>query len=199
MISGVVLAAGRSRRMGEAKALLSLGSESFITHTLRVFREAGCEDLVVVVGSLEDADARLISSTAEGAGARIVENPAADSEQIDSLRIGIGALPEAASAALVSPVDLPGLTSDIARAVISAFEQTRAPIVVPRFESGHGHPVLFSRSMFPELLTGDLPEGARSVIHRHLDDLHEVEVDDDGVIRDVNTPDEYRRFIRDRG
>lgn len=197
MISGIVLAAGRSRRMGEAKALLPLGSETFLTHSLRIFREAGCDDLVVVVGSPQDPDAARISSTAAGAGARVVENPAQASEQIDSLRIALGVLTRTARAALVSPVDLPGLITEIVRSVIEAFEATAAPIVVPRYGSGHGHPVLFSRSVFPELLEDPLPEGARTVIHRHLHDLHEVHVADESVVRDVNTPEEYRRFVRD--
>ncbi len=198
MISGIVLAAGRSRRMGEPKALLPMGSETFLTHTLHIFRDGGCADLVVVVGSSEDPDAARISGVVVATGARVAENPETYSEQIDSLRVGIRTLPKSARAALVSPVDLPGLNSGIVRSIIKAFESTDAPIVAPRYGTGHGHPVLFSRGVFPELLYEPLPEGARSMIHRHLHDLHEVPIDDESIVRDVNTPDEYRRFIQDR-
>ena len=76
--------------------------------------------------------------------------------------------------------------------LIASLEVSDAPILVPSYGGERGHPVLFRRSVFPELFEDGLAEGARTVVHRHLLDLLEVGVPDPGVLTDIDTPDEYR-------
>jgi CTP:molybdopterin cytidylyltransferase MocA len=192
MICGIVLAAGRSRRMGEPKALLRAGDETFLQRAVDALREGGCAYVVVVTARLDDETAREIAEQAAALDAGIAVNPAAESEQADSLRIGLMSLPPEAEAAVVAPVDVPDVSGALVRAVIDAHRRTGAPVALPAREGRHGHPVLFARRVFAELMRAGLPQGARTVIHAHAADLAEVPVDT--LPPDLDTPEEYRRW-----
>ncbi|HEX8693560.1 MAG TPA: nucleotidyltransferase family protein [Longimicrobium sp.] len=192
MIAGIVLAAGRSRRMGEPKAFLRLEGRSFLERTLAALHHGGCGELVVVTGPREDDVARRIAEAALALGARVVVNPAPDSEQADSLRLGLRALPDDAEAAVVAPVDVPEIEAALVLALVEAFRRTAAPVALPSHGGRHGHPVLFARGVWPELLEGPLPQGARTVIHAHAHDLAEVPVP--RLAADVDTPEDFRRL-----
>lgn len=191
MIAGIVLAAGRSRRMGEPKAFLRLGGRSFLERAVTALRDGGCEQLVVVAGAPEDDVAERVADLAEAMGAYVVRNPDAASEQADSLRIGLQALSDEVEAALAAPVDIPGMDTATVREVIAAFRRTGAPVVLPGDGERRGHPVLFARRVWPEF-DGDLPEGARTVIHAHA--AYVVEVRVPRLPPDVDTPEDYRRL-----
>jgi molybdenum cofactor cytidylyltransferase len=191
MICGIVLAAGRSRRMGEPKALLPAGDGTFLRRVARALAEGGCTPVVVVVGAGEEAERIVEEAEREGAGVAVSADP--EAEQVDSLRAGLRALPPGAEAAVVTPVDVPDVSAALVRRLVEGFRRTRAPVAVPAAGGRHGHPVLFSRAVFPELLSGGLAEGARSVVHRHRDALLEVEVE--RLPPDLDTPGEYRRWL----
>lgn len=195
MIAGIVLAAGRSRRMGSPKAFLRLGDETFLERAVTALHEGGCGTVTVVTGPADDELAREIADAARRLGARVAVNPDPGSEQVDSLRAGLLAVGEDgdATAAMVTPVDVPGVSADVVRAVADAFRASAAPIVQPYDGARHGHPVLFARAVWPELLAGDLPDGARTVIHAHAAERAEVRVARLAV--DVDTPDDYRRLL----
>lgn len=186
MICGVVLAAGRSRRMGAPKPLLSWRGETFLARAVGALREGGCERVMAVVGMGPAAAA--VAVEAARCGARLVTNPAPRSEQIDSLRIALELLPDEAEAVVVIPVDVPGVCPDTVRALIGAFREHAAPIVLPSYRGVHGHPVLFAAAVWPELRTDPLPDGARTVIHARPERVRPVPVDDPAVLHDVDTP-----------
>lgn len=192
MICGIVLAAGRSRRMGEPKAFLRVGQSSFLEHAVRVLSEGGCELVIVVTGPLGDPHARRTAEEAAVLDAGIAVNPDPHSEQADSLRIALFSLPPECEAVVVAPVDVPDVSGALVRAVIQAWRATDAPVAVPARAGRHGHPVLFARRVFGELMRSELPEGARTVVHAHGHDLAAVEVD--ALPADVDTPDDYRRW-----
>lgn len=189
-----MLAAGRSRRMGQPKALLAAAGETFLERTIAALRDGGCGEVVAVVRRPVGPEARRIAAVAGGCGARVV-TVAGEGEQIDSLRAGLRALAPAAAAAVVSPVDLPQLHAGVVRALLVAFRRTGAPVVLPAYRGRHGHPVLFAREVFAELLAGPLAEGARSVVRAHAADRVEVALDEPGVLLDVDTPADYRRVV----
>lgn len=192
MICGIVLAAGRSRRMGQPKALLRAGDDTFLQRAVRALADGGCAFVVVVIGPITSEAARKIAEDAALLDAGIAVNPAEESEQADSLRIGLAALPPEAEAAVVAPVDVPDVSGALVHAVIEAYRRTGAPVAVPARGGRHGHPVLFARRVWAELMRPDLPEGARTVVHAHAAELAEVPVD--ALPLDVDTPDDYRRW-----
>ncbi|MFQ5878484.1 MAG: NTP transferase domain-containing protein [Acidobacteriota bacterium] len=191
MIAGIVLAAGRSQRMDRPKALLEIEGASFLARAIATLEAGGCDEVVAVC----PPGVRAIGEAAESAGARVAWVGEGGGEQIDSLRAGLRTLGGGVEAVVVHPVDHPRVEPGTVAALISAFRARRAPIVVPVCEGERGHPALFASAVFPELLAGRGPEGARSVVNAHEDELEEVIVRDRGALIDVDTPEEYRRHL----
>jgi CTP:molybdopterin cytidylyltransferase MocA len=190
IVDGVVLAAGASSRMGRSKAQLEVDGTTFLERAVHLLRDAGCRYVVAVVNGDDDWSARL----ADVSGAAVVVNDRPESEQIDSLRLGLAQLPDDSTGAVVLPVDCPRVKLATVQAVIDEFALEDAAIVNPAYNGQSGHPVVFARRVWPELLTGALPDGARSVIDAH-DDARIVEVDDPGVLIDVDTPADYQQHV----
>lgn len=194
-VAGIVLAAGRSSRMGAPKALMAVEGKSFLEHAVRVLREGGCEPVVVVLSAAGEPRQRVLASAA---GALVVENPDPGAEQIASLRLGLDLLGGEVAAAMVMPVDHPLTSRETVAALIAAFDARGAPIVRPVFQEQPGHPVLFARSVWPELAEPDLDEGAREILQRHHPDIENVPVDDHGVTVDIDTPADYARDVPEK-
>ena len=192
MIAGVVLAAGRSSRMGAPKALLELSGRTFLEGILTALAGGGCELLVVVAGNDGLAGAVEVKRIAARAGAHVVVNPDPGSEQVESLRLAIRALPAGVEGILATPVDSPKLRSETVAHLIAA-RRDGAEVAVPTVNGRRGHPILFAGSAMAELLE-PLPEGARTVLRRHEEDLVHVPAADDGILLDVDTPEEYARL-----
>lgn len=186
-VAGIVLAAGRSRRMGTPKATLPLDGATFLEHAIDVLRAGGCEPVVAVV---RDADA-----VPGGSGAVVVVNEADGSEQVDSLRMALDALDPRVVAAAVLPVDHPLVKPETVAALLVAYRQGGADIVRPVHDGVGGHPTLLARSLFPALRHGTLPAGAQTVVEGNPDLRLDLEVDDAGVVTDIDTPEEYRREV----
>lgn len=197
MIAGIVLAAGRSRRMGSPKAFLRLDGDTFLGRAVSALRDGGCSAVVVVTGPAGEAPASEIGGAAARLGAAVAVNAEIGSEQIDSLRAGLRGLGGEVEAAVVLPVDVPGVDAGLVRGVIAAFRATAAPLVQPYDGARHGHPVLFARALWPQLLQGELPDGARTVIHAHRHERAELRVP--RLHADVDTPDDYRRLLGGEG
>jgi molybdenum cofactor cytidylyltransferase len=119
--------------------------------------------------------------------ARTIINPNPRSEQAASLRLALAGLAnDPAEAVVVWPVDHPFVHLVSVLALTDAFKRTRAPIVLPVYEGRRGHPVLFARTVWLELMTTPTG-GARTVVHAHAADVVEVPVPDEGVTRDIDT------------
>jgi molybdenum cofactor cytidylyltransferase len=194
VIPAIVLAAGKSTRMGRAKALLPLGpgeaAETFLTHLLATFRAAEIDDIVVVVGHEAAAVVELLQRV--GATARVVVNEDYESGQLSSLLAGLRLVDRpGVVAAMVTLVDVPLVAVSTVRAVVERYRSTRAPIVRPVRGGRHGHPVLIDRTLFDELRRGDPSQGAKAVVRAHASAAGEVDVDDEGAFVDVDTPAEY--------
>jgi len=196
MIPGVILAAGRSTRMGRAKPLLPCGpdGESFVRRLARALCEGGVPH-VLVVGRPEDHALR-DEVAALPVPARFVENPGADAGQLSSVLAGLDAADVPGTRGLlVTPVDAPLVTAGTVAALLAAFASTGAPIVRAVYRGTHGHPVVFSRDVFDSLRRADPNVGAKAVLRAHEGAIRNVEVDDAGVVADVDTPDDYRALF----
>lgn len=176
-IACAVLAAGQGQRFGEPKAQARLASgERFLDAVVRVATEADLSPIIAVVPRGLDAPTP----------ARAVVNPNPGSEQAASLRLALANLAnDPAEAVCVWPVDHPFVHVLSVLALIDAFKRTRAPVVLPVHEGRRGHPVIFARAVWLELMTTPAG-GARTVVHAHAADVVEVPVPDDGVTRDID-------------
>ena len=192
-IWGVIPCSGSSTRMGTPKAMLDAGGQTFIERVIHVHRAGGCSRVLVALPTLDGP----VAAKAVEAGAQVVENPSPEDGPIGSLRVSLRVLDETIEGISFCPVDHPLIHEDTVKKLIDVFRQTQAPLVVPAFNGKRGHPVLFRRMLFEELLNDALPEGARTVVHRHLDDTASVPVDDEGTVIDIDDMTAYRRHYPD--
>lgn len=193
-VVGIVLAAGRSQRMGEPKALLEIDGQTFLERAITTLLSGGCASVIVVLPPPESA--RTMWEIAESTGARVVENPNPESEPIDSLRIGLDGVPTDAHAAVVLPVDHPVVRKSTVAALLDAFESGGSIIVRPVYGDRPGHPIVLGRSVWGELDEPDLSEGTRTVVRRHAAEIEHVMVEDSGVRANIDTPDDYARELQ---
>lgn len=200
MIPAIVLAAGLSTRMGgRPKALLPLGGgQTFISHLVRAFLDAGVDDVVVVLGHQADAVAAALARDA--ALARVVINDQYRTGQFSSVLKGLDAIDRpGVTAMLMTLVDVPLVSASTIRAVVQRFRDTGAPIVRPVRGHEHGHPVLVARPLFDLLRHADPATGAKPVVRAHVSPAGDVDVTDPGAFRDVDTEDEYARLLAEQG
>ncbi len=195
MICAVVLAAGRSARMGTQKLLLPLGGRPVI---VRVVDELVCsplEQIAVVVGR----EAKQIQQALRGRTVSFVQNPAADGDMLSSVRCGLRALPEPCVATLVALGDQPGLTQELVGELIRAFRQTGRGIIVPAHAGRRGHPLLFAARWRNEVLTRHDGVGLRGLLDAHAEEIFEVAVPAARVLEDLDTPEDYQRHLKSTG
>jgi molybdenum cofactor cytidylyltransferase len=189
VIAAMVLAAGLSRRMGEAKLLLPVGGRPIVRHAVEGVRAAGLDPVLVVTGP----DPAAIESALAGLDVRIVVNPAPEAGQAGSVRVGVAALPAAVETVLSALGDQPLLAPDIIPALLAAHRASGRPIVAPRYQDGPGNPVLFDRAVFPELLALEGDRGARPVMVRDPARVEWVPLDRP-MPPDVDTPADYEKI-----
>jgi len=189
VIAGVVLAAGLSRRMGQAKLLMPVGGRAIVRYVVERVLAGGVDSVWVVTGP----DVEPIEAALAGIDVQIAVNPVPEEGQAGSVRAGIAALPASVDAALIALGDQPLLAPSIIPALLAARRTSPKLIVAPRYRDGHGNPVLFKREIFPELLrlTGD--QGARPIIQKEPARVEWVDLDLP-MPPDVDTPDDYEKI-----
>jgi molybdenum cofactor cytidylyltransferase len=193
MIAGLILAAGESSRMGTPKATLAYRGRTFLEWIVETLRSAGIERIVVVLGHRAWEIQALVKSEA----IEVVINPDYRSGQTSSLQTGLRALAsDDPEAFLLCLVDHPAISAGTVRGIVSAFREGDAPVVIPTYHGRRGHPVLIARRLFEELLGLTRDEGADSVVRRYRPATRYVEIEDEGVVIDVDNPEDYRRLTR---
>ncbi len=187
MIPAVVLAGGASIRMGQPKALLRVGGQPFVRRILNALRDAAVPDAVVVV---RPGAADVVREVAAAGYGRAVENATPERGQLSSLIVGLDAIdrPDVAGI-LVTLVDVPLVLPSTITMLIARAGASQAPIVRAVHHGRHGHPVVCLRPVFDALRRADPAGGAKPVMRAYTVD--EVEIDDAGVLRDVDTPEDY--------
>ena len=185
-VTALILAAGASSRMGSPKALLQYRGETFLDRLISACGLA-CTDVVVVLGEHASEIRAGIQRKA-----RFVQNPDPDRGQLSSLQCGLA---EAQGSAMFIPVDLPAVESNTIGKLVDAFETRSALIAVPRFGGKHGHPVCIARPVIEELLALPATGQARDVISRHRAETLYVDVDDPGILRDIDTRLDYENLM----
>jgi len=199
MIPALVLAAGKSSRMGRPKALLPAGDgETFLTRIVRTFVEAGVDDVVVVVG--HEGEAVAAAGAGQAAVARFVMNTNYETGQLSSLLAGLAVVDRpGVRGCLITLVDVPLVRAATVRAVLDRYRETHAPVVRPVNRDRHGHPVLLDRSLFPLVRAADPAVGAKPVVRAHVSVVGDVPVDDEGAFLDIDTPAEFEAVFGSSG
>ena len=195
MLPAIVLAGGKSSRMGQPKALLPTRSpgETFLDRITRTLLDGGVDRVFVVVG----ADAAIITADAKPQpNVAILNNPDYERGQLTSLLTGLRRVDDAeATGVVVTLIDVPLVTCETVRALIAAHRAHQASIVRPVADGRHGHPVIFHRRLFEDLRRADPATGAKSVVRARAAEIHEVQVDDEGAFVDIDTREDYERWI----
>ena len=194
MIFGVVLSAGESSRMGRPKALLPIDGQTFIERIVGALKRGGIERIVVVLGFNADALRQQISHLP----VEILVNPDHKLGQLSSLQVAVRHLQAApdCDGVMLHLVDHPYIEPKLVRLMLQRFEKSKCSIVVPRHQSKRGHPVIFSRALFDELLGAPLDQGAKAVVNAHRQDTLEIETEDVGITLDIDTPELYRQHVK---
>ena len=209
MINAIVLAAGESKRMGMPKPLLRFprsmgvppmdsgsrarcpcyasGDTTFLEQIISVLQRSQVDTITVVLG----AQAQKVLASTDLSGADVVRNEDYREGQLSSLIAGLKSVPPETDAILLGLVDNPFITAGSTDGVVGAFGVTGKPIVVPVFQGRRGHPTLFARSMFDELLIAPADKGARHVVRSNEDKVFEVQVPDPGILVRIDTPEDY--------
>ncbi|HET7394451.1 MAG TPA: nucleotidyltransferase family protein [Candidatus Binatia bacterium] len=195
MIIGVVLSAGESSRMGRPKALLPIEGQRFIERIIRVLGLSRVGRTIVVLGH----HAEQLRGQIEHLPVEIVINPGYQSGQLSSLQAAIRHIErdDRCAGMLVHLVDHPFIDVALVDKLIDGFFETKKLIVVPRYKEKRGHPVIFSRELFRELLDAPIDQGAKAVVNAHRQDTLEIDWQDEGIILDIDTPELYRQHVKE--
>jgi molybdenum cofactor cytidylyltransferase len=177
--------------MGQDKALLTYGGRTFLETIISILREADVSRVAAVLGHHAEEVQRGVKLE----DMEVVINPEYRRGQTSSLQAGLRALESAdLEAVVLCLVDHPLISADTVRALVASFRRSGAPVVIPTFQNQRGHPVLIAHALFSALLSLDPGEGANTVIGRHREATQFVEVDDQGILLDVDDAEAYRRL-----
>jgi molybdenum cofactor cytidylyltransferase len=191
--AAIVLAAGRSSRMGPSNKLLEkFKRKPIVAHVTGVALESGADPVIVVTGF----DATRVAAALSELQVTMVRNPAFEDGLSSSLRAGLSAVPPDSDGALILLGDMPAVEGSALGALLAAFTG-RDAICVPLHRGRRGNPVLWGESYFAEMmaLTGDV--GAKQLIAQHEKRVAEVTVGSDSIFADVDTPADLARLTRD--
>lgn len=191
-LSAILLAAGESSRMGRQKALLPWHGSELIAYQLQQLAAVeSIGEIVVVTGHEPDAVEACVAGAPK---ARAVRNPGYRTGKVSSIVAGVRALSPDSDGVLLLGVDQPRPAA-LLNALVGEHEAANALITLPAYKGRRGHPPIFDRRLFDELLhIEESTQGVRAVMLRHADDVNVVETDDPIAVLDLNSPDDVRAW-----
>ena len=192
MLAAVILSAGASTRMGRPKALLPYREGTFLEHLIQVTRDPRIGVTRVVLG----AGGEMIREVANLNPSVVVLNTEWEKGQLSSIRAGLRSLDGIETDGMIlCPVDHPLVSARLVSELVTQFYEHKKSVVLPTFKGRRGHPAIFSKDLFGELLAAPEDKGARAVVWAHSSDVLEVPTDEEGVILNLNDPDMLKRAL----
>lgn len=192
MLAAVILSGGESRRMGSPKALLDYQGRPFLEHLIEATRHPKICTTRVVLG----ANAKTISEKLKLDPATVIVNPDWEKGQLSSIQAALRSLQkEKHDGIVLCLIDHPLISAALVSHLIQQFYESGESIIVPTYNGKRGHPVIFSRRLFNELLAASPDVGARAVVWNHPNDLLEVPTEEEGVVLNLNDPDALQRAM----
>mgnify|MGYP001553181321 CR=1 FL=1 len=183
-ITGLLLAAGRSRRFGANKLLAEIDSRALVMHAADSL--SPCTRTMAVVRR----DDLTLQAMLSEASIELVFNDRADSGMGSSIACGVAASRHSAGWCVL-PADMPFVLTSTTRQVVKAL-QRNASLAAPFYNSKRGHPVGFSREYINELMALDSERGARGIIEKYMHQLTMIRTNDPAILQDIDTPDDLR-------
>ncbi|MDE0313473.1 MAG: nucleotidyltransferase family protein [Candidatus Poribacteria bacterium] len=201
-ISGILLAAGLSTRMGQPKQLLPFGESTIVETVVENMLDSKFSEVIVVVGHCAEEVQDILGKQP----VKIVFNPNYREGMLTSAQAGVCSLNFANAkntsdrdAFSIMLVDQPFITSELIDKVIDAYAQTNKGIALPSYNYKRGHPVIFHHRYANDILAlGAESGGVRSLFKSHIEDIHYVNVDTDDVLRDIDYREDYERALREK-
>ncbi|HBC94437.1 MAG TPA: hypothetical protein DCZ10_16440 [Pelotomaculum sp.] len=190
-ISAIILAAGYSSRMGDFKPLLQLGAHKAIEHAIRCFQQAGIGDVRVVVGFR----AAEVVEVAKPLGVSAVFNPDFAQGMYTSIQAGVKTLAPGVQAFFLLPVDIPLITPTTVEKMLDCCRLYQHGVVYPVFNGKRGHPPLITTRYKDEIVYGRNRDGLRGILTRHENEAFDLEVEDETVLLDMDTPQDYHHLL----
>jgi molybdenum cofactor cytidylyltransferase len=191
MLPAIVLAAGRSRRMGTQKLLLPFHGKPMIAHAVDALLHSPVDRVVVVLGH----DAQAVIRALGDRDVQFVINDDPTGEMLTSVRCGLAALPAEATAVIVALGDQPQLQPETVRRLIRRFQLGKCSMVVPTFGGQRGHPMLLSTQHCAEIAESFAGQGLRGLLRAHPDEVAEVSIETATILEDIDRPEDYRRAL----
>lgn len=191
-VTGLVLGAGGSRRLGRPKQLLPYGERTLLGHALDTARRCGFDQIVVPIGGAADE----VRERVDLSGADVVVNYAYGEGCSSSIAAALDTVDPRCEVIVLMLGDQPGVTPDAVRALLEG--RGDAPLAVCRYDDGRGHPLAFHRRIFSALadLHGD--KGVWRLLDERADEVVEVRIAGN-VPLDVDTPEDYQAVLAEAG
>ena len=194
-LAAVILSAGYSSRMAAFKPLLPLGHSTVIEIVISTFLQAGISDITVVLGHRADDLKPLLDRS----HVRWIVNERYDEGMYSSVVSGVSGLCAARAdvkGVFLLPVDMPLISSFTIKKITMAYSRSGSHIFYPTYLKQRGHPPLIPSDLFPEILAWNGPGGLQSLLERHEARACEIEVQDQGILMDIDTPEDYSEICR---
>ncbi len=193
-IAAIVLAAGRSQRMGSFKPLLPFGVKTVIEACIDYLRAGGIETVIVVLGQGSRAEA--LRQQHKDFRVVFATNPDLASEMSASIACGVREIPESAKTVVITPADHPAVPAEVVQNLINEWKKG-ARLVIPTNKQRGGHPVLVDLDFRDELLSLDTSRGLKAFFETHQEQVSRVAVDSPYIARDMDTWDDYLALHRE--
>jgi len=190
-IGAVILAAGRSQRMGRPKLVLPWGNKTVIEHITTTLIQAGIEEILLVTGGAREQVEQALSAY----NVKFAYNPHYEtSGMITSLQIGIYSSDPTLDALLVVLGDQPVMQTEVIHLITQAFYLHRPRLVIPSYQMRRGHPWLIEKSLWEKILEMPAEATLRDFLQRYQQDILYVPVNTATILQDMDTPDDYQHL-----
>ena len=195
-LAGLILAAGKSERMGGPKPLLRIFGKTFLENILDEALRSNLSDVKTILGYGADLILERLPQIRE----RVILNPDYESGQLSSIQTGIRSLEESnAEGVMLFLIDHPFVSRDLINTLIDCFSRWSNPIVIPSFQNRRGHPMIFGSEVFEDIMNAPLDQGAVAVVRKRQNRILHVQVDEPGILVDLDTPEAYQQYVVQAG